>query len=222
MSSAEFQERLNRISGNSAPQQPEVQPVRKHRQAKRRKFSLGLVGVGGGAIGLGQYALRYASENYAALKAADAAGTIAGFALVGVVLLLIGVAVLIRAAYQMRADPSDGGDAPRRVVSTRAQTNATLIGFFLGGIACFILYLGVSAHHVGTQAAISFATWSLLASCLIAALSLLTGLAGIFLHGYALWCVPVHFCFGGLVSLLVIRMTRINLHNWPDFAAMFQ
>ena len=230
MSNADFQERLRRVGANSPQQQPIARSASRSGRPGLRKPNYGLVGAGGAVMMLGLQVVKYANANYEAIRDSSGVGTAAGLGLAGIAALLIGVFVMMRAAFK-RASASVETTASRHSanaakpvqrVSTGARVFFSLLGFALGMIACLYMFMASAARFVDTDTAQLFSNGGALIAIFLALLSLLFGLVGLFLRGYALWRVPVYFLVGGVLTFATVRVSGINMLEWQQFTASLQ
>lgn len=230
MSNTDFQDCLRRISGNS-PQQQQVARGAEHvGRSGPQKPNYVHAGVGGAIMALGIQAVKYTNENYEAIRESGAIGTLVGFGLGGMAAVLIGVFVIMRAVFKWRAAPATAAASqysanvapPVRKASTGARVFFSLLGFAFGTIACLYMFMAAAARFVETELAQDFSNGSALIALLLALVSLLFGLVGLFLRGYALWRVPIYFVFGGVLAFAAVRVAGINMLEWQQFIAKLQ
>lgn len=231
MSNADFQARLQRIGATSPQQQPMAQGASPSGRPAKRKLNHTLLAVGAVIMAIGIQAVNHTIEYYHAIRAESGIGTAIGISLVSVLIVLIGCIVA------MRALPPKGPTAPAtaaaspysanqrqsvRKASTGGRVFFSLLGFVFGAIACFYLFAAAAARFVDTETAQAIAIGSVLIALLLAFVSLVFGIVGIFLRGYALGRVPVYFLLGVALTFASVRALRINMLEWPQFLTMLQ
>ena len=222
MSNSDFKERLQRIGANPTQQHPMIPNAGRPR---KRKPNLGLVGAGGAIMMIGIQVVKYANKNYEAIRDSSGFGTAAGLGLAGIAVFLLGIFVIIRGASKIHAAP-DHADAsqystnmaqPGRQPSNWARFFFSLLGFTLGTIACLYMFMAAAARFIETEKAEVFSAGAFLIAVVLAFVSLLFGLAGLFLRGYTLQRVPVYFLFGAVLTYATVRGFRINMLEWQQF-----
>ena len=146
----------------------------------------------------------------------------AGYGLAGTAVLLLAIFLILRA---VSARPTNSRHAanlerPVRQASNRARLICSLLGFALGSIACFYLYLAAASTGIETEKARIFANGGLLIAAFLSIVAILIGMAGLFLRGYALGRVPVYFVIAAGLTFAAIRYFRINALEWQQFTEM--
>ena len=226
MTNAGFQDRLQRLNANSPQQQSITRGVAHKERFRARKPNYRLMGLGGASIGLGVQVIKYTNENYQTIKDSSGIGTAAGLGVAGMVALLIGLILLIRAiatpAKATTSECSSNMERPVRQTSTKARIVFSLLGFVLGAIACLYMFMSAAARLVETEAATTFSIGGFFIAGLLAFVSLLFGFTGLFFRGYALGRVPMYCLFGGMISFGSFRVLGINLLEWPEFITTLQ
>jgi len=230
MPNADFQDRLQRIGANSPIQQSMTRGAPQAGRTGMQKLNYGLIAVGAAIMVLGLQAVKYANENYEAIRDSNGIGAAAGLGLVGMVALLIGVIVMMRAVFKRRATLARADASqysanvvqPVRKAPTGARVFFSLLGFAFGTIACLYMFMAAAARFVETETAYLFANGGVLIALFLALVSLLFGLVELFFRGYALGRVPVYFLFGGVLTFATVRIAGINMLEWQQFTTMLQ
>lgn len=180
-----------------------------------------MIALGALGISLGILALRKANEHYDALKEADKPELILGLGIGGAITLLIGVIVMLKAVSK-RQSPQLPPVEERRGASPMASVGFTLFGLALGAMTCLYMFAASAARHIETVAAQQFHQDGQMIALIVLCLSLLFGLAGLFLRGYALGRVPVYFFVGGVITYFTAGFAKMNLLEWQPFVATLQ
>lgn len=221
MANRDFQERLQRIGASSeqthhnfAEDGPQGEPPR------RAGINYRLLFIGAALMALGMQAVRYANENYDAIRDGGGIGMAAGLGLGGFAALLTGIILLFRAIFSRR-DASGVGQGPRQA-SGGARVFFSLVGFAAGTLASLYMFMAAAARFVGTEKADQFAGGGMFIALALAVVALLFGLLALFLRGYALGRVPLYFVAGAVMTYAFVRLMKINMLEWPQFAAMLQ
>ncbi|WP_171181814.1 hypothetical protein [Ruegeria sp. HKCCD8929] len=230
MSNADFQDRLQRINAKARQQQPLAQGSALAGQLGTRKPRYGLLAIGGATMTLGLSAVKFANVNFEGITDSYGIGVVAGIALGGMAVLLIGASAILRAVFIKRTasagavsfQPKANVVRPRRQTSKRARVISSLVGFVFGFLSCFYLYMAAAARTIETEAAQNFAAAGFFPTFLLAIVSVLTGITGLILRGYALWRVPVYFFSGWLLTWAAIAISGINILEWKQFVAFLQ
>ena len=221
MSNNDFQERLERIRAN-APHRTSVANGRAVRQGP----NYGRVLVGGFLMAVGVQALKLTNRNYEAIRDSGGIGLAAVGGLVGAAVLVLGLVVMARAfprgcARASAPSPSDTVQ-PLQQTSRLARVLFSLLGFLLGTVASFYMFVSSAAHIAGTERSQTVANGALLIALGLALLALLIGFAGLFVSRYPLRRVPVFFVLGGMLLMAAFRAFRIHPVDWPQFMALLQ
>lgn len=230
MDNADFQDRLRRIGGNSAQQQPMTQDTSQAVQPSTRKLDYGRFGLGAVVMALGGQAVKYVNENYDAIRDSSGIGTVVGVGLAGAAVFLFGISVMARTAYERWTAPAGAAASshsakvvqPVRQASTTAKVICSLLGFAFGTIACFYILMAGAMRYLGTEKAELFVLGSIVIATLLVFVSLLFGIVGLFLRGYALGRVPVYLLFGVVLTFSAVRIFGINMLEWQPLMAQLQ
>ena len=217
MSNTEFRERLSRIGASSTQRQSMAGDAGVDVRSGPRRPNYLLVGAGGAIMVLGLQAVKFANQNYEAIRDANGPGLAAGVGLGGMVFLLFGVVVMMRAAFGRRSRAS------ARDLSTTERKGRilfSLLGFVFGAIASLSMFIRAAAKFIEGDNVQAFVSGSAVIALSAAFASLLLGLIGLFARGYALGRVPVYFLFGGVLTYAAVRILRVNLLEWPQFVTL--
>ena len=216
MSNTDFQQRLQRIGARSEPQDygrgTEAGP-------RSEKPDLRLIGLGGFLLVSGLQSVKYANQNYEALRDGSMPGMVFALGVGGLVLLLVGVMIFFRAFAKGRTVKM-ATEMPE--TSIAARVICSLLGFAFGVIACMYLFLAAGARFIETEKAQLFSEGGIVIALGLLLFSLLLGLIGLFLRGYGLGRIPIYYFLGGAITWAVVRIMNINVLEWTQFVAMLQ
>ncbi len=224
MARADFQDRLQRI-GTQSPHHNAVEPTSpKPKAAGRQTTHLGLMAVGAVFMAGSVQALKYAYQNYEALRESGALGTLAGLVIGGAIALLIGAIAMLRAIPNKNAanKTATEPEQPVRQPSAMARVLFSLLGVAFGAIAILYMFMGAAVRFLPGEKAQLFSAGSVVIALTLLGVSLLFGLVGLFLRGYALGRVPVYFVLGGMFTYAVVQIARINFLEWEGLIAALQ
>ena len=181
-------------------------------------------------MALGIQAVKFVNENYQSLK--ESHGSYAGAALgvAGAIVFLIGIVVIVRGCSQMLAAQTpaptsqySASFAPAvRKPSKIAQILFSLLGFVFGSIACLYMFMGAAARFIETQRAPAFSNGCVLIAFVLCFVSLLFGLASLFLRGYGLGRVPFYFLIGSVLTFVAVRVFKVNMLEWQQLMDFLQ
>ncbi|WP_371225925.1 hypothetical protein [Roseovarius sp. 2305UL8-3] len=176
----------------------------------------------------GLQTLRQANQHYDALRDSELPGVLIGLGLGGSVMFLFGIIMMARAMYRLLVASSDGFQdeieeaQPARQTSGWLRLLFSLLGFVIGAIACFYMFMVSAARYIDTETSQLFQQGGVFIVFCLIALSLLFGLVGVFLRGFALGRVPVYFLFGGMLTYAAVRILGFNMLEWQDFVVRLQ
>ncbi|KAB7616164.1 hypothetical protein F9L33_05275 [Amylibacter sp. SFDW26] len=231
MTKKDFQDRLQRINKHSQQPEPineciDYKPRSRGSKVRAFKVNYKLAALGGGSIGLGNYFIKNANENYQVIKSSGGIGAAAGLGLVGAIAVLFGIITIVRATAKANNvtayETPNNMVQPVRQASNKTRVITSLIGFVLGMIACLYMFLSSAARLIETETANTFANGGLLIAVILAFLSLLVGFMGLFLRGYALGRVPLYFLFGCMLTFGFVRVLGVNMLEWAQFTNTLQ
>ncbi len=217
MSNANFHDRIQRINAKS--QQPRATLYGGSQTAPtqvKKKPNLAVVFAGSLLMCMGLYIIKDLNEEYEVLRDSNGLGFITAFALSGVVFLLAGCFILFRAFLSKRSSrngtalqSSENGEPQILRASGKAQTLSSVFGLILGVGACVCFLSGVMATRVATETGFEVFQSTLVVSISLLVSSILIGLVGVFLRGYALGRVPVYFAIGALATFSIVLFTGL-------------
>ena len=217
MPDQDFQDRLQRIAQNkpTGPAQTERAPSANSGGPNLSKMVVAVI-----VIFIGAGLARFANENYEELKADGGMGLALGIGLGAIATLICGMVLFWRS---VRRRPEQVSHTPRpQQTSGAAQRRSSLIGFFLGVIACVSLFMADAARIVNPDTGNIFSSLALLTVLALTFLAMLIGIVGRFLRGRSLHRVPLYFLAGGILTYAAFRLLRINLLDSPGFVALVQ
>ena len=176
---------------------------------------------------------RVANNDYLLIRDQYGGGAAAALGLGGIALIALGIAMVIRAMFPKRSTPTEemplsytsSRTRPQVKTSAAARAFFSLLGLAMGAGACFFLYMGSVAAHLGDigevekKAADAGALGSAVIAFLLMALALLIGFLGLFFRGPPLRRVPIFFLLGGMLLYTSFQTLRIHPLNWPTFMA---
>ncbi|MEM7320324.1 MAG: hypothetical protein AAF408_15050 [Pseudomonadota bacterium] len=221
----DFENRLQRIGARTSEQHAQRQGSMRSVRPAGEQLRYGLFFVGAILTMLGLQGVKFANENYEAIKSDGAIGMLAGFGLGGAVFLVAGIIIMFRAISKKPATHGQhSGDLaqPAQQVSKRARRNASRTGFILGLVSCVLMFLASEAKHIDTELAGMAVTLASLVGFGLGFVALVIGFAGLFARGYALWRVPVYFLCVWFLTFVVVTGSGIQVRDLPQFIAFFQ
>ena len=175
---------------------------------------------------LGVKSVRYANENYEALRDESGIGVVVGFGLGGMLVAFVGIILMMRGIRGNVPETAAQGPAdvvpPKRQASRKAQAISSVLGFTLGMAALFTMAMSATASRMETEPAQNFMIGASVLVLLVTLLVLLVGIVGLFLRGYSLGRVPVYYVFGVVLTFAVVRIMRVDMLDWPQLAASLQ
>ena len=179
---------------------------------------------------LGVKSVRYANENYEALRDESGIGVVVGFGLGGMLVAFVGIILMMRGIRgnvpetAVQTAPQGPADVvpPKRQASRKAQAISSVLGFTLGMAALFTMAMSATASRMETEPAQNFMIGASVLVLLVTLLVLLVGIVGLFLRGYSLGRVPVYYVFGVVLTFAVVRIMRVDMLDWPQLAASLQ
>lgn len=230
MSTADFQERLQRINAHAPQQQPMSQDKPGSARTRMKKPNFSQLAVGGAIMLVGNRAVKHVNENYELIRDSSGVGMAVGLAFAAIAVFLVGIFLIIRAFLKGRAEParstvlhhSDNVVRPQRESSSRAKSICSLLGFCFGAIATFYMFMSAAARLIETENAELFSNGGLLIAALLVIVSSLIGMVGLFLRGYAMGRVPVYFVIGAGLTFAAVRLFGINMLEWQQFTVQLQ
>lgn len=226
MTHTDFQERLNRIGAKSTPQPTAGAVLTQSKRTNAKRPGMGRLILGASLLAGGMQAVKYANVNYDVIKNSGGVGMAAFFGLGGMLSLLIGGYLLVTGSLGKKASAQQTyameDVASGREASTRARVICSLLGFFLGFAAFGYVLLAAAATTIDTEMADNFTNGGLVLAILFAVLSLLIGLIGLFVRGFALGRVPVYFVFGVILTFVSVKLFRVNPLEWAQFVDLLQ
>ena len=186
----------------------------------------GALVVGAFVTALGFQSVKFVNENYDLIKADKGLGLAIGLGIAALGAVIIGILMMFRGVRPKRAasgqPQSAGPGATARRPSGLTRVIFSLLGFTLGAIACFYMFVSSAARLTETDKAQTIAIGSILIALVLTAVSLLIGLVGLFVSRYPLRRVPVFFLLGGMLVFSGFRAFRIHPIDWPQFMALMQ
>lgn len=227
LSNQDFQERLQRIAAARHPR-PLAQGAESGVQVDAGKSGYLRIGAGGGIMALGLQILKTANESYDSLRVSHGIAVVVLIAVLGLVIGLTGIVIIVRASIKHFSAPASVSQYPvgtprhARQPSKAAKVVFSLLGSVLGVISCLYLAVAAAAGLINTEQGRAVFVGGSLIAVLLAFVSLLFGLAGIFARGRGLLRVPVYFFCSWILTLVAFRTLRINLLEWEPFTAHFQ
>lgn len=235
MSDEDFQQRLQRIAANTPqPQSAGAQHsglnAPKLGRARGLKPRYSLIGAGGGIMALGIQGVKYTNAHYEALKDSGRIATAMAIGVAGIAIFLLGIFVMSRGVTRRLAESSGSGASqypsivarPVRQPSNWARFLFSLLGLILGIIATLYMFASGAALFFDTEKAHLFTVGAVSIAMGLAILALLFGIVGLFLRGRGLGRVPVYFVFGAVLTYSAMWISRVNMADWPLFAAQMQ
>ncbi|NRB19026.1 MAG: hypothetical protein HRU33_16055 [Rhodobacteraceae bacterium] len=230
MAKTDFQDRLQRITANAPQQQPMAQGRSPTGRTGARKLSVIQLVVGAIIMKVGKDVVKFANENYDAIRDDAGVTAAAGLGFAGTVILLFGLFMMFREISKWWAGPAEAVAPqrsakvaqPARQASNRAKLICSLLGFGLGMIAILYLFLAAAAGGIETEKARIFANGGLLIAALLFVVVSFIGIVGLFLRGYALGRVPVYFVIGAGLTFAVIRIFRMDILEVQQFTGLLQ
>jgi hypothetical protein len=230
VSDENFQDRLRRISANSQQQQPVAEGAGHVVRSKAPKPNYRLIGAGGAIMALGIQAVKFTNENYQSIKASSGAYAGLGLGLAGIVVFLVGIVVIVRGCSKMLAARTPASDLQYSASSAQAVRKPSkiarvffsLLGLAFGTIACLYLFMAGAARFIETERAPAFVNGSVIIAIFLCLVSLLFGLVGLFLRGYALGRVPFYFLIGNMLTYVAVRAFKINMLEWKQLTDFLQ
>ena len=175
---------------------------------------------------LGVKSVRYANENYEALRDESGIGVVVGFGLGGMLVAFVGIILMMRGIRGNVPETAAQGPAdvvpPKRQASRKAQAISSVLGFTLGMAALFTMAMSATASRMETEPAQNFMIGASVLVLLVTLLVLLVGIVGLFLRGYSLGRVPVYYVFGVILTFAVVRIMHVDMLDWPQLAASLQ
>lgn len=214
MSNEDFQQRLQRLQSQASHHHAihAGQPVQTMHKTSRPKALR--VGIGGGIMGLGGYLIRYANQNYEALRDSGGLGMIATYGLGGLALAVLGIVLMMRAVFAKTAPASVSAPRPKRRASATAIWVTSTFGFLAGVTSCFYLFLWATLRFIGTEKALSYEHGSLGVAVLLCLITLCFGVLSLFLRGRSLGRVFVYYWCGAVLTFAVFILADINMLKW--------
>lgn len=225
MPNSDFQDRLDRIRANSQ-QRTSSQITGASGHSGARKMNRGALVAGALVTALGLQSVKFVNESYELIKADKGPGLAMGLGIAAIGAVFIGIIVMFRAVRpKLSASAqlqSAGPSAPVRQPSKLAQVIFSLLGFTLGTVASFYMFVSSAARLAETDRAQIIANGAVLIALVLTVVSLLIGLVGLFVSRYPLRRVPVFFLLGGMLLFSTFRAFRIHPVDWPQFMALMQ
>ncbi len=181
-------------------------------------------------MALGIQAVKFTNENYQSIKASSGAYAGIGLGFAGILVFLIGIAMIFRACSKgfsartptSASQYSAGSTQAVRKPSKIAQVFFSLLGIAFGTIACLYLFMAGAARFIETERAPAFVNGSVIIAIFLCLVSLLFGLVSLFLRGYALGRVPLYFFIGGILTYVAVRAFKINMLEWQQLTDFLQ
>lgn len=230
MSTANFQERLQRINAHAPQQQPMAQGSPQAMRTGARKLSVIQLVVGGLIMTFGNHVVKFAKVNYESIREDVGVNAAAGLGFAGAVIILFGVFMMFREIFKWWAAPARAVASQRSAIvaqpvresSNRAKSICSLLGFCFGAIAMLNMFMSAAARFIETEKADLFLIGGLLIAALLVIVSSLIGMVGLFLRGYALGRVPVYFVIGAGLTITAVRLFKMNMLEWLQFTTILQ
>ena len=181
-------------------------------------------------MAVGIQAVKFVNENYQSLKESNGAYAGAALGVAGAAVVFIGIVVIVRGSSKMLAAqlPAPASQysasfAPtERKPSKIAQILFSLLGFVFGSIACLYIFISAAALWIETEKASAVSIGSLLIAVVLCFVSLLFGLASLFLRGYGLGRVPFYFLIGSVLTFVAVRVFKVNMLEWQQLMDFLQ
>ena len=181
-------------------------------------------------MALGIQAVKFTNENYQYVKANSGAYAGVGLGFAGILVFLIGIAVIFRAcskghSARTAASASQYSTSSAQAVrkpSKIALVFFSLLGLAFGTIACLYLFMAGAARFIETERAPAVVNGSVIIAIFLCLVSLLFGLVSLFLRGYAMGRVPFYFLIGGVLTFVAVRVFKINMLEWQQLTTLLQ
>lgn len=215
MSNDDFRERLQRIAQTSG-QRPQSSRTRAVSEPARGP-NIVLMIVGVLVILFGSGMIRFANENYEALRADGGVGLSLAVGLGAFATFILGVVLFWRSLRKRPAQPSEPLPS-----SAKSRPLPALLGFALGVAACFIMFMAAAARLVNPAMDNMVSGLALFAALALTLLALLIGIVGLFRRGSALRRIPLYYLAGSILTYATFRFFYIDLRNWPWFTTLVQ
>ncbi|WP_166418862.1 hypothetical protein [Cochlodiniinecator piscidefendens] len=226
MPNADFQDRLKNISANSPQQHPVTRGAPHTGHPGTLKPNIRHFVVGAAIMMIGRQVLKYANVNYETLRDGSGIEKAAGLGFAGTAIFVIGIIVMICSIFNKRTTPAKAAasqySANVRLASAGTRVFFSLLGFIFGTISCLCMFTSAASRFVETEAAQHIEMVNLRIAFFLVFVSLLFGIVGFFLRGYALGRVPVYFLFGGVLTFATVRVTSVNMLEWQQFFGVLQ